>query len=99
MSENAFYRYNPTRVLLPRLVNHSHSAAPDLFQNFVVTETRVCVAHLRFQKNVLKRLARPLTLGFNSLAEETVDARLPIKPCCRAAAWAFLKLLINLRNR
>src|SRR5436189_107211 len=38
MSEYAFHRDDPTGVLLPCAINHSHPAAADLFQNFVMTE-------------------------------------------------------------
>ena len=48
MSENAFHRDDPTGVLLACAINHSHAAAPDLFQNFVMTEAPLCVGHVRF---------------------------------------------------
>ena len=38
MSEDALHRDDPTGVLLARAINHSHAAAPDFLQNFVMTE-------------------------------------------------------------
>jgi hypothetical protein len=67
MSEDAFHRDDPTRVLLARAINHPHSTSPDLFQNFVMTKTPVCVGHIVFYEDAFERFARGLAFGFKSL--------------------------------
>src|SRR5437773_10001484 len=74
MREDTLDRDNATRVLLSRPINHSHAAAPDLFQNFVMTKAPLCVRHVRFREDTFERFARSLAFGFKSLAQETVDA-------------------------
>jgi hypothetical protein len=48
MSENALYRDDAPRMLLACSINDPHSATPDLFQDFVVTEAPVRIGHIRF---------------------------------------------------
>src|SRR5262245_20208035 len=93
MSEHALYRNDPTRVLLPCSVNHSHAAAADFLQNFVVTEAPLCVPHIGFYEDVFKGFARGFAFGFKSLAQETVDTCPVIKLCCGAALGAFRHIL------
>src|SRR5438094_9019813 len=98
MSEDAFHRDDPAGVLLTRAINHSHAAAADLLQNFVMTEPRACVGHVRFYEDALESFARPLPFGFKVRAQETVDARLVIKLRHPAALWALPGRLDFVRN-
>src|SRR5439155_11801517 len=84
MSKDAFHRDDPAGVLLARAINYSHPAAPDLLQDFVMTEPPLCVGHVRFRENAFERLARRLALGFKSLKEETVNAGSVIELRCGA---------------
>src|SRR5882724_5411878 len=94
MRKDSFHRNDPAGVLLARAINHSHAAAPDLLQDFVMTETPLRVTHVCFYEDVFERFARPLAFGFKSRAQETVDARLVIEFGCGAALRA-LRLMLD----
>src|SRR5437762_13354485 len=98
MSEDSFHRDHPARVLLACAINHSHTAAPDLLQNFVMTEAPLCVGHVRFYENVFEHFAGSLAFSFESLAQETIDAGPVIKSSCRSALRAFRQILDSIRN-
>src|SRR6266550_2991984 len=98
MRENAFHRDDSTGVLLARAINHSHPAAPDLFQDFVVAEAPHLVGHVRFRKDTFERFARRLAFRFKSLAQETVDTGPVIEPGYRAALRAFRRILDYIRD-
>jgi hypothetical protein len=68
MSEDTLHRDDPTGVLLARAINHSHAAAPDFLQDFVMTQAPFGVGHVSFCKDAFERLAGRLTLGFKSLS-------------------------------
>src|SRR6266478_9065570 len=93
MSEDPLHRDNPTGVLLACAINHSHAAAPDFLQNFVMTEAPFVVGHVGFCKGVFERFAGGLAFGFKSLAQETVDAGSVIKSGYRATLRAFRWIL------
>src|SRR5438876_7760075 len=95
MSEDALDCDDPTRVLLARAINDSHTAAADFFQNFVVTEAPLGIGHVVFYEDTLERFTRPLPFYFKSLAQETVDACAVVKSSCRAASWAFRQILVS----
>ena len=48
MRKDSFHRDDPTGVLLACAINHSHAAAPDFLEDFVMTETPLGVSHVRF---------------------------------------------------
>src|SRR6516162_1054069 len=48
MRRDALHRYDPTRMLLARTIDNPHSPTPNLFQDFVMTETPVRVRHVGF---------------------------------------------------
>src|SRR6266480_7683883 len=89
MSEDAFHRDDPAGVLLPRAINHSHAAAADFLQNFVMTKVPLLVGHVRFREDAFERLAGGLAFGFKSFAQKTVDAGSMIESSYRAAPWAL----------
>src|SRR5438445_5956879 len=93
MSEDPLHRDNPTGVLLACAINHSHAAAPDFLQNFVMTKPPFLVAHVRFFKDAFERLAGSLAFSFESLAQETIDAGTVIEPGYRTTLWAFRRML------
>src|ERR1700730_9221828 len=98
MSEDALHRDDPARVLLARAINHSHAAAPDFLQDFVMTKAPFAVGHVRFCEDAFERFTGRLTLGFKSLAKETVDAGPVIKSGYGAALWAFRRILDYVRE-
>src|SRR4029453_3295681 len=85
-------------MLLARTINHSHPAAANLLQNFVMTKAPVCVGHIRFYEYAFEYLTRRLTFGFKSLEQETVDTRSVIKLRYRSALWAFCKIADSARG-
>src|SRR5882724_4456581 len=99
VSENALHCHDPTGVLLARAINYSHSAAPDLFQNFVMTETPLRVGDVRFRKDAFERFAGALAFGFESLAQETVNADSMIQLGYRSARRTSCWMLGYIRNR
>src|SRR5437773_2947082 len=66
MSENASHRDYPAGVLLPRAINHSHAAAADFLQNFVMTKVPLLVGHVRFRENAFEHFPGRLAFGFKS---------------------------------
>ena len=98
MSEDALHGDNASGVLLSCAINHSHSAAPDFFQNFVMTESPGRIGHVRFCEDALERFTRCLTFGFESFLQETVDACPVITPSNSAAAWTLLRALAYVRG-
>src|SRR6266550_3480417 len=93
MRENAFHRDDSTGVLLARAINHSHPAAPDLLQDFVVAEAPHLVGHVRFREDAFERFTGRLAFGFKSLAQETGDAGSVIELGYGAALRAFRRML------
>src|SRR5204862_8316186 len=93
MSEDAFHRDDPTRMLLPRAINHSHPAAPDFLKDFVMTQAPLLIGHVRFYEHIFEGFARRLASGFKSFAQETVDAGSVIESGYRAALLAFRRML------
>src|SRR6266550_2023282 len=98
MSEDAFHRDDPAGVLLARAINHSHAAAPDFLQDFVMTEAPFVVGHVRFCEDGFERFAGGLAFGLESLAEETVDAGPVIELGYGAALPAFRRVLDYVRE-
>jgi hypothetical protein len=92
MRQDAFHRDDPTGVLLPRAINHSHTAAADLFQNFVMTETPQLVGHVRFREDAFKRFTGRLAFGFKSFAQETVNAGSVIELGYGTTLWTFRRI-------
>src|SRR6266487_2743485 len=99
MSKNALHRDDAPGVLLACAINHSHPAASDFLQDFVVPETPLRVGHVRFYEDAFEGFARGLAFGFESLAQETVDARRVINLRYRAALRAFRRIPDYVRNR
>src|ERR1700704_1129223 len=99
MSENAFHRDDATGMLLSRAINHSHAAAPDLLQDFVMGEAPFIVGHVVFCEDPFERFTGHLAFGFKSRAQETVDAGPVIKSRYRAALWTLRRILDCLRER
>ena len=98
MSEDAFHRDDPAGVLLPRPINHSHAAAADFLQNFVMTETPLCIGDVRIYEDAFESFARPFAFGFKSFEQETVDAGSLIESSYRAAPWALCRMLNYIRD-
>src|SRR5438046_9048137 len=57
IGKDAFECNDAARVPLPRAINHAHPAAPDLFQNLIIAQPPVGVAHVDFTKYILQRFS------------------------------------------
>ena len=58
-----------------------------------MTETPLCVGHVRFCEDAFERFAGRLAFCFKSLAQETFDAGSVIELRCGAALWALCQIL------
>jgi hypothetical protein len=85
-------------MLLSRPINHSHAAAPDLLQDFVMPEAPFVVGHIVFCEDPFECLTGHLAFGFKSRAQETVDAGSVIELRHGAALWALLRILDYVRD-
>ena len=47
-TQDPFQGHDAARVSLTRAVNDSHAAAPDFFQNLIVTDPPIGIAHVDF---------------------------------------------------
>src|SRR5256886_7314793 len=92
MSKDAFHRDDASRMLLSRPINHSHAAAPDLLQDFVMPEAPFVVGHIVFCEDPFECFAGHLAL-FKSLAQQTIDAGPVIKSGYRAALRTLCRIL------
>src|SRR6266571_3775032 len=98
MSEDAFHRDDPTGVLLARAINHSHAAAPDFLQDFVMTKAPLLVGNVCFREDTFERFTGRLAFSFKSFAQETVNAGPVIDPGYRAALRAFRRMFAYVRD-
>jgi len=46
ISQNLLHRDDAARVPLPRAINDAHAAAADLFENLIITQPPIGVAHI-----------------------------------------------------
>jgi len=92
--KDAFQCNDSARVPLPRAINHAHPATPDLFQNLIIAQPPVSVAHVNFTEHMLKRLCvvalavlTYLRRGFlrQALREQTAQAKSPFDARSRSA--------------
>src|SRR6266480_2250046 len=93
MSKYALYCDDPAGVLLARAINHSHAAAPDFLQDFVMTKAPLLVGNVCFREDTFERFTGRLAFSFKSFAQETVNAGPVIDPGYRAALRAFRRML------
>src|SRR6266542_3618935 len=98
MRKDALHCNNPAGVLLSCAINHSHAAAPDLLQNFVMTEAPLLVGHVCFREDIFERFAGRLAFGFESFAQETINAGPVIELRCGAARRTSYRILDDVRD-
>jgi hypothetical protein len=98
MSKDAFHRDDAARMLLSRPINHSHAAAPDLLQDFVMPEAPFVVGHVVFCEDPFECFAGQLAFGLKCLAEQTIDAGPLIKSGYRAALRTLRRILDYVRD-
>src|SRR5438270_1472426 len=82
---------------LSRPVNDAHPATPDFFQNLVITEPPIDVAHVDFIEDALERLVI-LSLSAQTSIEQAVQAQTAANPRCRTALCAGNQLVFQLRR-
>jgi hypothetical protein len=66
--------HDPSRVALPCTVNHTHTAATDFLQNFVIAEPPFLVRHIGLSDNTLENFRGRFDLRFEVFFEETTHA-------------------------
>ena len=79
ITEDAFESDNAARIPLPCTINHPHAAAPDLFENLVITEPPVAVAY----DNLCERGIETVRLWFfpmKALLQETTHTESAADP-------------------
>src|SRR5437016_1101999 len=84
---------------LPAAINHAHTAAPDLLQDFVITEMPVLVRDVDFSENAFKSRARYLANSFQALTQEAADANSSVESRGGAALLAFSRAFGHSRRR
>jgi hypothetical protein len=61
-------------VSLAREINHAHTTAPDLVEDFVIAQAPLLIWHVDFSDYAFKNRSRHLASGFQSLAQEATHA-------------------------
>src|SRR6267143_3259419 len=82
---------------LPRSIDNPHPATPDFFQNLVITEPPIGVAHLDFIEDALERFVI-LSLGAQTSIQQAVQAQTAANPRCRTAVRAGNQFGFQLRR-
>src|SRR5712691_7948747 len=98
MSEDPLDRDDPARMPLPSAVNHTHATAPDLLQDFVISEMPLGVRHVRFGEHAFESFRGSFALGLQSLFEKTVYASLVAETHGGTAPLAFARAFLHARN-
>src|SRR5207247_1166083 len=84
---------------LARAINDTHSTAPDFFQNLIIAQSPVGIAHIDFSKHILKRFT-VMAVGAQTLREQTAQAKSPPHAPCRSTLRACERFLLQTaRNR
>src|SRR6266481_6826187 len=74
---------------LARAINHAHSAASDLLQNFVIANPPMRVSHFVFGEDRFERFAGCLAITLESLPQRAAQAKAIAHPRSRAALAAL----------
>lgn len=98
VTQHPFHRDDAARVSLLGPINYAHAPAPDLLENFVITQAPFLVRQVYFREDAFKNLARRFPCGFQSFQEKTTQARSLVEPEHRSAPVAFYRRLLRARE-
>src|SRR5437899_862957 len=84
---------------LARAINHPHSAASDLLQNFVIANPPVRVPHFVFGEDRFERFAGCLAITLESLPQRAAQAKAIAQPRSRATLAALRRGFDRARDR
>src|SRR4029077_10817091 len=99
ITEDAFYRDDAPGMSLPGAIDHAHAAATDLLENFVISQEPSLVRRVHFGENAFISGPGYLTTGFQSLAQQAVDANSNIESHGCSTLLAFCAPFGNARKR
>src|SRR5439155_20418006 len=91
-------RDDPARMTLARAINHPHSAASDLLQNFVIADPPMGVPHFIFGKDRFERFTGCLAITLESLPQRAAQAKAIAQPRSRAALPALGRAFTHARH-
>ncbi len=80
-------------------IDDTHSSAADLLQNLVITQSPLCVRHIRFGENALEKFCGSFSLGFQSFFQETIYTGRVAEAHCSTALPAFNLTLLRADDR
>ena len=83
---------------MPCAVNHTHPAAPDLFEDFVIAKSPLRVWHVRLLKHALENLRGSFALSSQSFVEKTTHAEPLAETSSSAALLTFSCTLHHARD-
>src|SRR5882724_4345525 len=85
--QNPFQRDDPPRMPLPGAINNPHPATPDLFENLIIAQSPIGIAHVDFSEHVLQRFS-VVSVSAKTTVEQTTQTKTPRHARCRCTFWA-----------
>src|SRR4029077_20821125 len=92
ITKDALYRHDAPGMSLPGAIDHSHAAATDLFEDFVISQEPGLVWRVHFGKDGLKKRLRYIVTAFQSLAQEATHAKSGVESYGCSTLLAFCVL-------
>src|SRR6202008_1647554 len=83
VTEDPFQCYDPFRMTLARAIDDAHSTAPDFFQDLIVANPPIGIAHVDYMENLLKCL-RGFRFAVDSAMEHAIQAKPTSHARCRS---------------
>src|SRR4029450_7474214 len=74
ITKDALYRDDAPGMSLPGAIDHTHAAATDLLENFVISQEPELVRRVHLSENALIKCLRHVVTAFQSLAQEATHA-------------------------
>ena len=99
VTQDAFHRHDPAGVLLPRAIDHTHPAAPDFFEDFVLAEMPFLVGNRSFPKDSGEVFRQRLIVFVQAFPQETTQANAALNARGRAACRASRRVPEGVRIR
>ncbi len=81
VTEDTFERHDPVRKSLARAINNTHAAASDFFQNLIIRDAPIGIAHVDLVEHLLECLRR-FHSGVESEAEHAMQAKAASQARC-----------------
>src|SRR6267378_1554799 len=89
ITKDPLYRDDAPGMSLPCAINHAHSTAADLFENFVISQKPGLVRRVHLGEDALITRLRYLVTAFQSLAQEAVHANSGVESQGCSTLFAF----------